>query len=336
MEKPFIAHLNAVLNGDSLSCQEAGNAMAQLFAETVPAEQKAAFLAALQVRGETAAELAGFLAYIRAQIRPVPGCTEALDCVGTGGDGAGTFNISTAAALLSAACGVPMAKHGNRGVSSRSGSANVIDALGIRKPDSPEAVVAHLRKHGFVFLFAPHFSQAFAKVAPLRQAMGVRTCFNLFGPMVNPVSPRRQVIGVYAASRQATVAETLRLTGSQEVMVIHSADHLDEFSIAAPTQVLHLKDGDIREYSVSPEDAGLVRAPLSEVQGGDPAINAEIIQAVLCGRERGARRDIVLLNTAAVLVVAGRAGSFRDGAALAAAAIDDGRAATLLENLRAG
>jgi anthranilate phosphoribosyltransferase len=336
MEKPFVDHLNAVLNGESLSRQEAAVAMAKLFAEDVPPEQKAAFLAALQVRGETAEELAGFLTYVRAQIRPVPGCSDSLDCVGTGGDGAGTFNISTASAILAAACGVPMAKHGNRGVSSRSGSANVIDALGIRKPDSPEAASAHLRKHGFVFLFAPHFSQAFAKVAPLRQAMGVRTCFNLFGPMVNPASPKRQVIGVYAASKQSPVAETLKLTGSQEVMVIHSADHLDEFSIATPTHVLHLKDGAIRDYSVSPEDAGLARAPLAEVQGGDPEVNAEIIRAVLRGTERGAKRDIVLLNTAAVLVVAGKAADFRAGAALAAAAIDDGRAATLLENLRAG
>jgi anthranilate phosphoribosyltransferase len=336
MEKPFIAHLNAVLNGESLSCHDAGIAMAELFTEAVPAEQKAAFLAALQVRGETAEELAGFLSYIRAQVRPVPGCADAVDCVGTGGDGAGTFNISTAAAVLAAACGVPMAKHGNRGVSSQSGSANVIDALGICKPDSPEAVVAQLRKHGFVFLFAPHFSQAFAKVAPLRQAMGVRTCFNLFGPMVNPASPKRQVIGVYAAGKQAAMAETLRLTGSQEVMVIHSADHLDEFSIATPTQVLHLKNGAIRDYSISPEDAGLARASLAEVQGGSPEVNAEIIRAVMCGTERGAKRDIVLLNTAAVLVVAGQAADFRAGAALAAAAIDDGRAATLLENLRAG
>lgn len=329
-------YLHTLVHGGTLTAEESAEAIAQLFEHDVPIELKAAFLTALQMRGEQPAELHGFLQTVQSRIRPIENCTFAADCVGTGSDDAGTFNISTASAILAAACGVPMAKHGNRSASSLCGSADVVESLGIPRPDTPEAVREQLARHQFAFIHAPHFNLGFSHIAGLRKTLGMRTLFNLFGPLLNPAFPKYRLIGVYHPDRLPVATEILHLLGTENAMVVCSEDGLDEISIAAPTRVFHLVNGEISRYTIAPEDAGLKRSPLSEIRTGTAAENAVTIRRVLNGEDKGAKRDTVLLNTAAVLRVAGAVNTLKDGVEMIRSVIDSGAAAQKLTDITGG
>jgi anthranilate phosphoribosyltransferase len=256
-----------------------------------------------------------------------------MDVCGTGGDGSGTFNVSTTVAFVVAAAGVPVAKHGNRSVSSRSGSSDVLERLGIRLDTTPEGAARSIVEKGLGFLFAPSFHPGLARLAPIRKSLGVYTVFNALGPLLNPVDTDSQLIGVYRPELLALLAEVLRERGMREAMIVHGQAGpgvgLDEISISGPTQVAHLKKGAIRFYTVTPEDFGLSPAPMTAGLGGNAEDNAEILRNILRG-EKGTRRDLVLINAAAALVVAGKAADFREGVSKAAVAIDSGRALELL------
>lgn len=330
------AIIESVFKGQALTRAQSRSAMESLLRGDLSREQVAAFLGAIQARRETVDEMLGFLDAILAQCPPVPLATEeAIDVCGTGGDGSNTFNISTAVALLVAAGGVPVAKHGNRSVSSACGSADVLEALGIRLESDPRAVANSIADTGFGFFFAPHFHGVLASVRDVRKAIGVKTVFNLLGPLCNPARVRRQLMGVYDPGRLVSMAEILRANGAVEAMVVCSEDGLDEFSIEAPTLVAHLKNGGIREFRTTPGDFGLAGGAKSALTGGAAHENAAIIRAIFAG-ERGPRRDVVVMNAAAALVVAGATPDFKSGRIRAENAIDSGKALALLARLKAG
>ena len=324
-------HLAKVLRGERLDEGEAGAAMATIMdGEATPA-QIGALLAALAVRGETEDEVVGFARVMRE--RAVPLRSEgAVDTCGTGGDGAGTFNISTVASFVVAGCGVPVAKHGNRSASGSCGSADVLEALGIRLDPPVATVQRSLDEAGWAFLFAPGFHASTRHAVLPRKELGVRTCFNLLGPLTNPARPAGQVVGVPRPHLAAFLARCLQRLGIARAWVVHGAG-LDELSLCGPTEVAAVDGGAVRTFTVTPEDAGLRRCPPEALQGGDAPRNATIAREVLEGRP-GPARDVVLLNAAAALVVAGRAKDLREGAALAAEAIDRGLAAAILGKAR--
>ena len=300
----------------------------------------AAVLGALGARGETAAEIAGFVDGMRGGATSVP-LTEAerdglVDTCGTGGDGSGTFNISTAAALVAAAAGGRVAKHGNRAVTSKCGSGDVLEALGIPVDLGPDAAAEALRRHGFAFLHAPAHHPGMRAAMPVRRRLGVRTVFNVLGPLTNPAGARAQVMGVYAARLVPLVAEAMAQLGTRHAFVVHGEDGagggMDEMSISGRSAVAEVRDGRVSLIEVVPEDVGLGRWPAGELKGGDAAENAAILRAIFAG-EPGARRDVVLLNAAAVLVTAGLASNLRAGVELAAETIDQGRVTALVERL---
>jgi anthranilate phosphoribosyltransferase len=306
----------------------------------------AALLGALAARGETPEELAGFVDAMRSAATPLPlsdaDRSTLVDTCGTGGDASGTFNISTAAALVAAAAGahaqgrIMVAKHGNRAVTSRSGSADVLEALGIPVDLTPAAAAAALQTHRFAYLHAPTLHPAMKAVMPVRRGLGVRTVFNLLGPLTNPAGARAQVMGVYAADRVPLVARAMLLLDTRHAFVVHGEDEagcgLDEISISGPTQLAEIREGRVSFQTLAPEQFGLVRAPLSALRGGDAAANARILQAIFRG-EPSPCRDIVLLNAAAVLVVAGCAKDLHAGIDLARQAIDSGAVTALLRDL---
>ncbi|WP_334146315.1 anthranilate phosphoribosyltransferase [Hyphomicrobium sp.] len=323
--------LQRVAAGETFSQESMAEAVEALTAEGTPA-QMAAFLMGLRVRGETVDEITGAARAMRARMTAVTVAPGAIDIVGTGGDGHGTFNVSTAAALVAAGAGLKVAKHGNRSVSSLSGASDVLAALGVKLDCGPEVIARAVDEAGVGFLWAPHHHPAFKAWAPARAELGVRTLFNLLGPVCNPAGVRRHVIGVFAHAWVTPVAEVLRALGSERAWVVHGYDGLDELSTTGPTAVACLDGGTITTFEVTPEDAGLERVTLSELKGGDGARNAEALKDLLAGA-LGPYRDIVLLNAAAALIVAGRAESLREGAALAEEAIASGRAARALERL---
>ncbi len=295
---------------------------------------KAALLMGLAVKGETAEEIAGAAAAMRRRVIAIEhDRTDAIDTCGTGGDGKGTFNISTAAALVAAAAGAPVAKHGNRSVSSRSGSADVLAALGVDVAAPPETAGRALDEIGLAFLFAPTLHPAMREVMPVRQALGVRTVFNLLGPLTNPAGAGRQLLGVFARERVRTLAEVLLALGSTRAMVVHGADGLDEITLTGETYVAEVVDGTVRESVLSPSRFGLDPVAPESLAGGTPDENAASLQRVLEG-EAGARRDITVANAAAALVVAGIAGDLLDGVERARRALDGGAALAKLEALR--
>jgi len=292
-----------------------------------------AFLVALRLRGETAPEIAAFARAMRQRAVAVKSDrADLLDTCGTGGDGAGTFNVSTVAALVVAACGVPVAKHGNRSVSGRCGSADLLEGLGIRADLPVETAERSLEQLGFGFLFAPRLHPAVGHATAVRQELGVRTVFNLLGPLANPAGARRQLLGVYAPAWVERLAQVLCELGSERALVVHGSG-LDEIALHGETEAAEVRDGRVTLLRLRPEDAGLGRAPLASIAGGDRAFNVQCARAVLAG-EPGPRRDIVVLNAAAALWVAGRAGDLREGAALAERAIDSGAAQNLVDRLR--
>ena len=294
--------------------------------------QMGGFLMALRVRGETVEEITGAARAMRAKARPVTAPAGAIDTVGTGGDGVGTFNVSTATALVVAGCGVPVAKHGNRAFSSKSGSADVLAALGVNLDAEPAALEDALREANICFMMAPRHHGAMRHVAGTRVELGTRTIFNILGPISNPAGVKRQLVGVFSKDWTAPMAQVLGKLGSERAWVVHGSDGLDEITLTGPTRVAELLDGTVRTFEVTPEDAGLPRRSLDELKGGDAELNAEAMRALLDGAP-GAFRDFVLLNSAAALVIAGKAKGLRSGVDMAATAIDSGRAKHALSRL---
>ena len=323
--------LQTVASGRPLSQDEAAHAVDVLTTEATPA-QMGAFLMGLRVRGETVDEIAGAARTLRDKMMPVSVSEGAIDIVGTGGDGHGTFNVSTASAIVAAGAGLKVAKHGNRSVSSLSGASDVLAALGVKLDCGPDAVARAVDEAGVGFLWAPAHHPAMKAWAAARGDLGIRTLFNLLGPICNPAGVKLHLLGVFAPEWVEPIAEVLHALGSERAWIVHGHDGLDELSTTGPTTVAELKDGRVTTFEVTPEDAGLARVTLAELKGGDGAHNANALQGLLAG-DPGPYRDIVLLNTAAALVVAGRAASLEDGATLAAEAIDTGRAAQALERL---
>jgi anthranilate phosphoribosyltransferase len=327
--KPFLAK---IASGARLSREEAEAAFHLLLSGQSTPAQTGAFLMGLRARGETLDEMTGAVSAMRAKMLTVQAPEGAIDIVGTGGDGAQTYNISTLAAIIVAACGVPVAKHGNRAASSLSGASDVLSELGVRIGIAPDIIERSLNEAQIGFMTAQAHHAAMAHVAPVRRELGARTLFNLLGPLSNPAGVRRALIGVFAESWMEPIAETLKTLGAEVVWVVHGADGLDEITTTGPTKVLALEHGALRRFEIAPEDVGVRRATLAELRGGDPAHNAAALRAVLAG-EKSAYRDIAALNAAAALVVAGKAVDLKAGFRLAEEALDSGRARDTLENL---
>lgn len=327
--KPYIA---CAVSGAPLSGADMRAAMDLLLEGAATPAQAGAFLAALAVRGETPEEIAAAAAALRARADSIAAPAGAIDVCGTGGSGLKTLNISTAVAFVVAACGVPVAKHGNRAVSSASGSSDVLAALGVNLHAPLPVVERCLNETGVAFLFAPRHHPAVRHVGPVRAELGVRTLFNILGPLANPAGARRQIMGVYAAALCAPLAEALGRLGAERAWVVHGEDGLDELTVTGESHVAAFEDGAVKSFRIKPEDAGLARSNLSEIAGAGPEENAVALQALLGGKT-GPYRDIVLLNAAAALVVAGAADTLAEGAQTGASAIDDGRAAARLEAL---
>jgi anthranilate phosphoribosyltransferase len=327
--KPLIAK---IAGGGTLSAQEAESAFDALLSGEVTQAQMGGFLIGLRVRGETVEEITGAVAAMRAKMLKVKAPARAVDIVGTGGDGHGTYNVSTLASLIVAGCGVPVAKHGNRAASSQSGASDVLAALGVKVGLFPEECEACLSEAGLCFMAAPVHHAAMRYIGPVRSELGTRTLFNLLGPLANPAGVTRQLLGVFSRDWLKPLAEVLRNLGSERVWLVHGADGLDELTLTGPTYVTALENGNIRSFEVTPEDAGLPRATLADLKGGDAAHNAAALSGVLNGA-RNPYRDIAVLNAAAALVVAEKVDNLRDGAALAAVALDEGHAAAVLAKL---
>jgi anthranilate phosphoribosyltransferase len=328
----------------SLSRAEAREAMAEVLAGSCTDAQIAAFLVALHMKGETVEEIVGFAEAIRAAAIPLEVVRNStvdvsgterdalVDTCGTGGDASGTFNISTATALVVAGAGVRVAKHGNRSVTSKCGSADVMEALGVDINLPPTQIATCLDKVGIAFLFAPAMHSAMRYVQPARRELRLRTVFNLLGPLTNPARASAQVVGVYSSDLVEKLAEALSMLGLHRALVVHGHDGLDEVTITTSTRIAEVREGTVRSYEVTPEEFKFERATMSDISGGDATENARIIQDVLKGTP-SARRNIVLLNAAAALVAASRANHLAEALPLAAASIDSGRAATKLEAL---
>jgi len=333
MSEAVRAALAAVVEGRTLDRDEARRAMgAVMDGEATPA-QLAALLVALRMRGETTDELAGFAIAMRERVLRVDAPPGTIDTCGTGGDRSGTFNISTTAALVVAAAGVPVAKHGNRAITSKSGSADVLEALGVRTDHDPASAAVALREIGFAFLFAPGFHPAMRHAGPTRREIGVRTAFNLLGPLTNPAGATRQVVGVGDPAAAPRVAAVLRTLGTERSLVVHGAG-LDELPLDGSGVIHDVTPAGVERRAIDPVALGLAPATIADLAGGSPAENAALVEAVL-GGERGPRRDVVLLNAAAAFLAAGRTASLGEGIALAAATLEAGSPAALLARLRA-
>jgi anthranilate phosphoribosyltransferase len=329
---------------ESLTREEARAVMTEVFSGSASDAQIAALLVALHMKGETVQEIVGFAEAIRAAAEPLPvqktsmlevssASRDALvDTCGTGGDASGTFNISTATAFVVAGAGVRTAKHGNRSLSSKCGSADVMEALGVQITLPAAALAACLEEVGLVFLFAPAMHSAMKYVQPARRELRLRTIFNLLGPLTNPAHASAQVVGVYSLDLVEKVAEALSMMGIHRALVVHGLDGLDEITITGPTRIAELREGTVRTYEVTPEEFGIQRAPLEDILGGDARANAAIIREILAGK-KSPRRDVVLLNAAAALVAGGRAERLADALPLAAQSIDSGAAAAKLDAL---
>jgi anthranilate phosphoribosyltransferase len=325
--RALLAHLR---DGRALSRADAAYAVGSILSGQVSPARIGAFVMGLSSRGETQAEIAGAAQGLRERaltLRAPPG---AVDCCGTGGDHAGTFNISTTVALVAAACGVPVAKHGNRAASSRSGAADVLEALGVSLDLSVETLQSALETLGFCFLMAPRHHEAMKHVAAIRKDLGFRTLFNMIGPLANPAGVRRQLIGVAAEGWIDRIAGALAELGTERAWVVHGTDGLDEVTLTGPTHIAIVEGAAVSRRVLTPEDFGLPRAHLDDLRGGSAADNARLIHAILEG-EKGPRRDIVLANTAAVLSIAGGGEEWPALVARAAQAIDSGKALSVLE-----
>jgi anthranilate phosphoribosyltransferase len=326
------AILNKVATGAALTAAEAETAFDIIMSGEAGPAQIGAFLMALRVRGETVDEITGAVRIMRAKALPVAAPADAIDIVGTGGDGAGTYNISTAAALVVAGCGVPVAKHGNRALSSKSGAADVLKALGVNLEADMELVERAIREAHVGFLMAPRHHLAMKYVGPARMEMGVRTVFNLLGPLSSPAGVKRQFTGAFSRAWIEPMARVLGNLGCEAAWVVHGSDGLDELTTTGPSFVAELKEGKVSTFEVVPEEAGIPRATPEALRGGEPEHNAQAVRELLDGA-KNAYRDIVVYNAGASLIVAGRAKTLKDGAAMAARAIDTGAARGALAKL---
>ncbi|WP_062226136.1 anthranilate phosphoribosyltransferase [Aureimonas frigidaquae] len=327
--KPLLAK---VANGEALSREQARSAFSVLMSGDATPAQIGGFLMALRVRGETVDEIAGAVDMLRAHMARVEDVDpEAIDIVGTGGDHAGTLNISTCTAFVVAGCGVTVAKHGNRALSSRSGAADVLTALGVDVDLPPQAISGVIRQAGIGFMFAPTHHSAMRFVGPTRVELGTRTIFNMLGPLANPAGVGRMLLGVYDGAWLEALAMSLDALGARKAWVVHG-EGLDEITLCGRTDVVELDDGRIRSFTITPEEFGLSRCTLDAIRGGEGPENAQALRKVLDGAP-GAYRDIVLLNAGAALVVAGRVSHMADGVAMAAGAIDSGAARAKLDAL---
>ena len=324
--------MTRVADGERLSDAEMQDALDLLMSGVAPPVAMGAFLMALRVRGETVEEITGAAKFLRARMTTVDAPPGSVDIVGTGGDSHGTYNVSTAATFVAAGAGVIVAKHGNRAVTSLSGASDVLAALGVKLDVPPVAVSRAISDSGVGFLWAPLYHPAMKTWAPIRADLGLRTLFNLLGPLCNPAGVTRQVLGVYDRKLVEPIAEVLKNLGSEHAWVVHGADGMDELTTTGATTVAELHGGNISVFDVTPEDAGLPRADIAALKGGDAATNARALRNLLQG-ETGAYRDIVVLNAAAALIVAGKASGLEDGVARAQSAIDSGRAAAALDRL---
>ncbi|MBN2099712.1 MAG: anthranilate phosphoribosyltransferase [Dehalococcoidia bacterium] len=329
MIKEAIATL---VTGRSLTMDQAESAMTEIMNGEVTPAQFGAFVTALRIKGETSDEIAGMAKVMRAKAIPVHADGIVVDTCGTGGDNASTFNISTAAAFVVAGAGLKVAKHGNRAASSQCGSADVIEALGVKIDLNAQQVEKCLKEVGIGFMFAPAFHPAMKYAGPPRREIGIRTVFNILGPLTNPAHAQAQVLGVAEASLTEKMAVVLRTLGCHHALVVHGDDGLDEISIAGKTQVREVEGDRIKMYSVSPEDFGFSRASLEGIKGSNPSENAASVRRILAGAA-GPQRDVVLINAAAAIVAGDKARSLPEGAKLAAEAIDSGRALDKLEQL---
>jgi anthranilate phosphoribosyltransferase len=328
----FKAIIGKVATGAALTRQEAASAFDSMMSGEATPSQMGGLLMALRVRGETVEEITGAVSVMRAKMLPVKAPADAIDIVGTGGDGSGSVNVSTCAAFIVAGTGVPVAKHGNRALSSRSGAADVLAALGVKLELAPEQISRCIKEAGIGFMFAPAHHPAMKNVGPTRVELATRTIFNLLGPLSNPAGVKKQKIGVFSRQWVQPLAEVLRNLGSESIWVVHGSDGLDEVTLTGPTFVAALENGKIRSFEITPEDAGLPRANGDALKGGDANANAESLRSVLAGKP-SAYRDVALLNAAAALVVAGKAKDLKDGVAQGKQALDSGAAAQRLQKL---
>ena len=325
--------IGKLVEGRHLSADEAEKVMDLIMTGEATQAQIGAYLVALRMAGETPEEIAGSVRSMRARATWVKTKHPfVIDVVGTGGDGTHTFNISTSAALVVAAAGQPVAKHGNRAVSSKSGAADVLKALGVNIEASPEKVGDCIDEAGVGFLFAPMLHGAMKHAIGPRRELAMRSIFNVMGPLTNPARAQSQLVGVYAPELTELVADVLRRVGCQKALVVHGSDGMDELTLTGPSRVSEWDGSEIRTYDVTPEEAGLERADADALKGGEPAENADITRAILAG-ENGPKRDIVLLNAAAALIAANKAENLREGVGQAASAIDSGKAARVLSHL---
>ncbi len=327
--KPY---LDKVAQGNALAFEEAKTAFEIIMSGEATPSQIGGLLMGMRVRGETVEEISGAVSVMRAKMTPVKAPPEAIDIVGTGGDGSGTYNISTCSALVAAGAGLKIAKHGNRSLSSKSGAAEALVSLGVNIEISPEKIAECIDQSGVGFMFAPAHHAAMRFVGPTRVELGTRTIFNLLGPLSNPASTSRQIIGVFSKDWIEHLAQVMNNLGAEAVWVTHGEGGLDEITSTGTTWVSELKDGKVTNFEITPEDAGLERSALEDLKGGDPDYNAAAIRDILGGKE-GAYRDTVLMTVASALLVAGKASDLRDGVAQAAQSIDSGKAKEVLDKL---
>jgi anthranilate phosphoribosyltransferase len=328
----FKTLIGKVATGAELTVQESASAFDRMMSGEATPSQMGALLMGLRVRGETVDEITGAVTTMRAKMLAVAAPDDAIDVVGTGGDASGSYNISTCAAFIVAGAGVPVAKHGNRALSSRSGAADVLAALGVRIDLAPEAIARCITQAGIGFMFAPLHHPAMKHVGPTRVELGTRTIFNLLGPLSNPAGVKRQMVGVFSRHWVEPLAKVLGRLGSERAMVVHGSDGLDEITTAGPTSVASLENGTVRAFEISPEDVGLPKADPKRLLGGDAEANAAALLSVLKG-EKSPYRDVAMFNAAAALVVSGRAKDLPDGMALARTSIDSGEAEGRLDRL---
>ncbi|WP_439527493.1 anthranilate phosphoribosyltransferase [Pannonibacter sp.] len=328
----FKAYIARIAEGEPLAREDARAAFDIILSGEATPSQLGGFLMGLRLRGETIDEVTGAVASMRARMLPVSAPADAIDIVGTGGDATGSYNISTCAALVVAGCGVKVAKHGNRSLSSKSGSSEALAQLGVNIDIGPERISACVAEAGIGFMFAPLHHAAMKHVGPTRIELGTRTIFNLLGPLSNPAGVKRQMTGVFDGRWVEPIAHVLKNLGSEHVWIVHGSDGMDEITTTGPTEVAELKDGVVRSFTITPADAGLPTARFEDLKGGTPEENAAALRAVLTGA-KNPYRDVVLINAAASLIIAGKVATLPEGVALAARSIDSGDALDRLERL---
>ncbi len=332
MTDTFRALIGKVATGAALTREEAANAFEQMMAGEATPSQMGGLLMALRVRGETVDEITGAVSAMRGKMLRVSAPPDAIDVVGTGGDASGSYNISTCAAFIVAGAGVPVAKHGNRALSSRSGAADVLGALGVNIDLTPDQIAHCIRDAGIGFMFAPAHHPAMKNVGPTRAELGTRTIFNLLGPLSNPAGVRRQMVGVFSKQWTQPLAQVLKNLGAECVWVVHGSDGLDEITTSGPTSVAALENGTVRTFEISPAEVGLATVKPDALRGGDAAANAQALRRVLEGKD-SPFREVAMFNAAAALVVAGKAATLKEGVHLAAHSIDSGEAEGRLNRL---